>query len=171
MTPQGAANQHSTRSKWRRRTDTHTVCSAHWEDISLKVSSGEIPLSLATNQRLANSNKKQYVLNHKLSKTVRPSIFVGLSNDPSRSIRYTKVQDLSGPHDVVQGEHNLLDWRRVIPPVNIEDINVVGLQFEQGGFKRVLEGFLVVPSVVYLDAGEFACLGVEVWGGVLADGQ
>jgi hypothetical protein len=106
-----------------------------------------------------------------LSKTVRPSIFVGLSNDPSRSIRYTKVQDLSRPHNVIQGEHNLLDGRRVIPPMDIEDINVIGLQLEQGGFKRVLEGFLVVPSVVYLDTGEFAFLGVDVWGGVLTDDQ
>jgi hypothetical protein len=106
-----------------------------------------------------------------LSKTVRPSIFVGLSNDPSRSIRYTKVQDLSRPHNIVQGEHNLLDGRRVIPPVNIENINVIGLQLDQGGLERVLEGFLVVTSVIDLDSGEFAFLGVDVWGGVLAVGQ
>jgi hypothetical protein len=106
-----------------------------------------------------------------LSKTVRPSIFVGLSNDPSRSIRYTKVQDLSRPHNIVQGEHNLLDGRRVIPPVNIENINVIGLQLDQGGLERVLEGFLVVTSVIDLDSGEFAFLGVDVWGGVLTDDQ
>jgi hypothetical protein len=160
-----------TRSKWKARTDTHSVCSAHWEDISLKVSSGEIPLSLARNQRIICGQKTKYLLNDELSKTVRPSIFVGLSNDPSRSIRYTKVQDLSRPHNIVQGEHNLLDGRRVIPPVNIENINVIGLQLDQGGLERVLEGFLVVTSVIDLDSGEFAFLGVDVWGGVLAVGQ
>jgi hypothetical protein len=114
---------------------------------------------------------RQYVLDNKLSKTVGPSILVGLSNDPSRGIRYTKVQDLSGPHNIVQGEHNLLDGRRVIPPVDVEDINVIGLQLDQGGFERVLEGFLVVTAIVDLDTGEFAFLVVDVWGGVLAARQ
>ena len=123
---------------------------------------------MATNQRLATTRSTQYVLDDKLSKTVGPSIFVGLSNDPSRSIGYTKVQDLSRPDDIVQGEHNLLDGRRVIPPVDIEDINVIGLQLEQRGFKGVLEGFLVVSTIVDLDPGEFAFLGVDVWGGVFA---
>ena len=99
---------------------------------------------------------------------MRPGILVCLSNDPSRSIGYTKVQDLSRPDDIVQGEHDLLDGRRVIPPMNIEDIDVIGLQLDQGCLERVLEGFLVVSTVVDLDPGEFAFLGVDVWGGVLA---
>jgi hypothetical protein len=161
----------TTSSKWKRLTNAHTVCSAHWEDISLKVSSGEIPLSLATSQRLASTRRRGYVLDDELSKTVRPGIFVGLSNDPSWSIGYTKVQDFSRPHNIVQGKHNLLDGRRVIPPVNVEDINVIGLQLEQRGFERVLEGFLVVTSIVDLDTGEFAFLGVDIWGGVLSIDQ
>jgi len=100
---------------------------------------------------------------------VRPSIFVGLSNDPSRSVRYTEVQDLSRPHDIIQGKHNLLDGRRVVPPVDIEDINVIGLQLDQRGLERVLEGFLVVTAIVDLDSGEFAFLVVDVRGGVFAD--
>jgi hypothetical protein len=35
--------------------------------------------------------------------------------------------------------HNLLDGGRVIPPMDIEEINVVCPELEEGSFNRVLE--------------------------------
>jgi hypothetical protein len=66
-------------------------------------------------------------------------ILVCLSNDPSWGIGHTQVEDFTTPHHIVQRKHNLLNRRGVIPPVDIEDVDVSGLQLGQRSLKRVLE--------------------------------
>jgi hypothetical protein len=39
-------------------TDTHTVCSAHGENVSLKVSLGEVPLSLAVSLGISQARRE-----------------------------------------------------------------------------------------------------------------
>lgn len=70
----------------------------------------------------------------------------------TRRVRDPEVQDLATLDDLVQTLHDLLDRRGVIPPVNVEDIDIVGLELEQRAFERVLERLFVVAGVVDLDA-------------------
>jgi hypothetical protein len=111
---------------------------------------------------------KKDVLDDELGQTVRPGILIRLSNDPSWSVGHTEVQDLSTPDQIVQGEHNLLDGCRVIPPMEIQNINVIGLQLDQGSFEGMLQGFLVVSGIVDLDTGEFTFFSVYGGSGVFA---
>jgi hypothetical protein len=50
--------------------------------------------------------------------------------------------------------------------VNIEDIDIIGLELGQRSFKRVLERFLVVPGIVDLNTGEFTFFLVDEGSGV-----
>lgn len=68
-----------------------------------------------------------------------PGILIRLRNDPSGSVRYTQIKDFTAPHQIVQRQHDFLNRGRVIPPVNIEEIDVIGLELDQRSFKRVLQ--------------------------------
>jgi hypothetical protein len=168
MTPHGAVDQPRQVKKVRVVTYRHPF---HW----LGTWGGHLAQSLVgrcstvLGYTLATSHGGLTdILDNKLGQTVRPSILVGLSNDPSWSIRNTKVQDLSAPDQIVQGEHNLLDGCRIIPPMEIQNINVIGLQLDQGCFEGMLQGFLVVSGIVDLDTGEFTFFSVYGRSGVFA---
>jgi hypothetical protein len=51
----------------------------------------------------------------------------------TRSVRDTQVQHLALPHDIVQAVHDLLNRRGVVPPVHVEDIDVVGTKLLERG--------------------------------------
>ena len=59
-----------------------------------------------------------------------PGVLIRLGDDPSGSVRYTQIKDFTAPHQIVQRQHDLLDRGRVIPPVDIEEIDVIGLEFD-----------------------------------------
>ena len=56
-----------------------------------------------------------------------PRILVRLRHDPCRCVGDTEIQHLARPHEVVETLHQFFDRGRVIPPVQEEDVNVVGL--------------------------------------------
>ena len=82
---------------------------------------------------------QSHSLDDKLSETMGPGILIRLSDDPSRSIRHTQVEDFTAPHQIVQGQHDLLNGGGVIPPVDIEEIDVIGLELDQRCLERVLQ--------------------------------
>ena len=52
----------------------------------------------------------------------------------------------------IQRLHELFDAGRVVPPVNVEDIDIVGPEFAQGVLKGNTQAFLVIAAVVDADA-------------------
>ncbi|CAK5266107.1 unnamed protein product, partial [Mycena citricolor] len=57
--------------------------------------------------------------------SVIASVLVGLRDDPSGSVRNAEVQDLALHHEIVQSVHDLLDAGVPIPPVQVQDVDVL----------------------------------------------
>lgn len=68
-----------------------------------------------------------HLLDGEFGKSVLTRVLVGLGDNPSRSVRDSEIHYLAGQHEGVQGLHELLDRGRMIPPVDVEDVHVVGL--------------------------------------------
>lgn len=66
------------------------------------------------------------------------------------SITTYEIQDFALYDEMVQTVHHFFDTCGVIPPVDIEDINVGGTQLLQGIFQGEMHRFDVVSNVVCL---------------------
>ena len=67
---------------------------------------------------------------------VLPRVGVARSDDPSGRVGDPEVEDLPGLDDGVEGVHDLGDGGGEVPPVEVEDVEVVGLEL----LERVAEG-------------------------------
>lgn len=63
--------------------------------------------------------------------------------------------------EVVKTIHNLLNTGRVVPPVDIEDVDIIGPKFLQRSFDGYMHGFDAIAIIVGLlqDTG---CASLEV---------
>ena len=62
---------------------------------------------------------------------------VRLRDDPRGRVRHAEVQHLALHDERVQGVHHLLDARHVVPPVHVEDVDIIGTQFLERSVDRV----------------------------------
>ena len=91
------------------------------------------------------------MVDDELAQALLAGVFVCFGDDPGGGVADTEVEDFSGGDDVVEGVHEFGDGGGEVPPVDVEDVDEVGLQFLQAGVERVAEGFLVVADEVGLD--------------------
>ena len=77
-----------------------------------------------------------------LGERVRPR------HDPRGCVGDPDVEDLPGPHDVVEGPHRLLEGRHPVPGVDPVEVDVVGAQAFQAGVERLHQVLPVVPAAV-----------------------
>lgn len=112
---------------------TYPFFTAHRDDFTLKVSAASVPVAL---------------VDAKLTKTVVSGILVGLGNNPSRRIRDSQVQDLTLGNEVVETLHELRDGGREVPPVHVEQVDVVRLQLLQACLHRSTHALGAIASEV-----------------------
>ena len=73
---------------------------------------------------------------------------VGLGDDPGGGVGDAEVEQLARAHQIVQGPHDLLDGRGVVPLVQPVQIDVVRLQPAQAGLHRLDEVLAMVAGGV-----------------------
>ena len=73
---------------------------------------------------------------------------VCFADDPSRRVTDTQVQHFAALHHVVQALHQFWDRCRKVPPVDVEQIDVIRLQFLQASFQGNVQRLGRVTSVV-----------------------
>lgn len=56
---------------------------------------------------------------------MRTRVFVSLDNNPSRCIRNTKVKNLASSNQSIESMHNLLNTGSEIPPMHVEQVDVI----------------------------------------------
>ena len=61
-----------------------------------------------------------------------------------------QVKDLALSDEVVKTVHHLLDASSIVPPVHVEDVDVVCPQLPERILHRDVHGLEVVPGVVHL---------------------
>lgn len=91
---------------------------------------------------------------------MRPRVLVRLDHHPGRCIRDTQVQHLAGGDEVVEGVHDLGDGGGEVPVVEVEEVDVGGLEVGEGVGGALAEGFEGVADGVGADGG--------AWGGEVA---
>ena len=78
--------------------------------------------------------------------------------------RAHEIEHLALDDEVVQAVHDLFHRRVQVPEMEVEDVEVVGLQILETGVEAEPEGFEVVPDVVDVLAdgrvGTFGVVGV-----------
>lgn len=116
--------------------ETHALVGAHVEDVALEVAVCGRPFALVDDE---------------LAEALLAGVFVGFGDDPGRGVADAEVEDFAGGDDVVERVHEFGDRGCEVPPVDVEDVDEVGLEFLQAGVEGVFEGFLVVADVVGLD--------------------
>ena len=77
-------------------------------------------------------------------------VFVCFADDPGRGVGDAEVEDFSGRDDVVEGVHDFGDGGGVVPPVDVEEVDVARLEFLQGSFERDVQTLGMVPRVILL---------------------
>jgi hypothetical protein len=75
---------------------------------------------------------------------------IRLTDDPGRRVADAQVQHLTGIDYAVEGLHKLRNARREVPPMNIEDIYVIGLELLERRFERNTERLSAVTTMVDL---------------------
>ena len=77
-------------------------------------------------------------------------VLIGLGHHPCRSVRDAEVEDLAGCDDVVEGLHQLGNGSRELPPVDVEQVDVVSLKLLERIGQRSVEGLGMVAGEVDL---------------------
>jgi hypothetical protein len=78
---------------------------------------------------------------------------ISLTNNPSRRITNPQIQHLPTRHQLIQALHHLRHARREIPPMHIQQVDVIRLQFLQARLDAHAQRFRVVARVVYFLPG------------------
>lgn len=105
----------------------------HGNDLTLEITVASTPAAL---------------VDAELTETMVAGVLVGLRNDPGRRVRDAQVQDLSLSDEGVETLHELRDGAGEVPPVDIEKIDVVGLQLLQACVHRGVEALGAIASEV-----------------------
>ena len=71
-------------------------------------------------------------------------ILVGFRHDPGGRVGDTEVEDFAGGDEIVEAEHDFFDRGRVVPPVDVEDVDVAGLEFLETGLDADAHRFAAV---------------------------
>lgn len=116
----------------------HALVFAHGQDIAFEVPLRGVPLALV------DAEGREGVI---------ASVLVGLADDPRRSVADAEVDDFPSGDHVVQRLHELGDGGCEVPPMDIEQINVVRLQLLQACLERDLQALCVVALEIDLDGG------------------
>ena len=91
-------------------------------------------------------------------------VLVGLGDDPGWGVGDAEVEDFAGGDEVVEALHELLHRGGVVPPVHVQQVDVVGLQLGQAGRERQAQRLGAVAAVVGLDEAVVAAVHVVVGG-------
>ena len=121
------------------------------EDIALEVAVGGGPLALVEDEG---------------AEAVVAGVLVGFGDDPGGGVGDGEVEDLALVADGVEGAHELGDAGGEVPPVDVEDVDVVGLQLLEAVAEGEVQGFGVVADGVGVDEVVVALV-VGVAAGVL----
>ena len=92
---------------------------------------------------------------------MRARVLVRLDHHPGRGIGHAEVQHHAGGDEVVEGVHDLRYGGGEVPVVQVEEVDVGGLQAGEGVGGALAEGFERVADGVGADGG---C----AWGGEVA---
>ena len=128
------------------RHNPHPLITTHGQHLAFHIPTPHIPLSL---------------VHGKGSQTVRPRVLVRLNHHPRRCVRDAQVEYFSDGDEVVEGVHHLRDGGGEVPVVQVEEVDVGGLQAGEGVGGALAEGFERVADGVGADGG---C----AWGGEVA---
>lgn len=120
------------------RCDGHPLVFAHGQDIAFEIALGGAPAAL---------------IDAELRECVVARVLVCFGDDPGRGVADAEVEDFAGGDHVVEGLHEFGDGGGEVPPVDVEDVDVGGLEFLQAGFERDFQAFGMVALVVDFDAG------------------
>lgn len=72
------------------------------------------------------------------------------NNIPSRRVRDAQIDHLAVNHEIIERMHQLLDRRRKIPPMQPQQINILGAQLPQTRLHRMPDPFTVIPAKIAL---------------------
>jgi hypothetical protein len=78
------------------------------------------------------------------------SVVVGLDHNPGRCIRDTKVEDLALSNQGVETMHDFLNTRSEVPPMNVQQINIISTQLLQRTVDRNVHGLEGIADKVRL---------------------
>ena len=93
-------------------------------------------------------------------------VLVGFGYYVGGEIGGTEVEDFALAAEVVKAEHYFGDAGREVPPMHVEDVDVVCLEFLKGVADREVQGFAAVAAEVARDVLVEPFVGLVV-GGVL----
>lgn len=127
------------------RHNPHPLITTHRQHLAFHIPTPHIPLPL---------------IHGKGPQSVRPRVLVRLDHHPRRCIRDAQVQHLAGGDEVVEGVHDLWDGGGEVPIVEVEEVDVRGLEVGEGVGGALAEGFEGVSDGVGADGGG--------WGGEVA---
>ena len=65
------------------------------------------------------------LVNHEWRLVGHLSISIGFCNNPRGHVGSTKIEDFALNNNVVESVHDFFDGTGVVPPVNIEDVDIV----------------------------------------------
>ena len=91
-------------------------------------------------------------------------ILICLGDYPGWGVRYAEVQNFVGRDEVVKAVHNFFDGGLVVPPMDVEDVNVVCAEFLEAGCHAEMKRLEVIACVVDLLLSSVRAL---IVGGVL----
>ena len=127
------------------RRQRHPLTLTHGYDVAFKVARGGVPEAL---------------VDAELREALLAGVFVGLGDDPGGGVADAEVEDFARGDGVVEGVHDFGDRGGVVPPVDVEQVDVARLEFLEAGFEGDVEAFGVVARVILLEfdgAGGVRC--------------
>ena len=131
--------------------DPHALGCAHVDDVALEVPIAGGPPAL---------------IDDELAQSMIAGVLVGFAHHPGGRVGDAEVEHFALAHDIVEALHELGDADGEVPPVHVQDVQVVGLQLLQAVAEGDVQGFgpvaaevavddVVVASIVGVAGGEF----------------
>ena len=115
--------------------ERHALGLAHGDDVAFKVAHGRVP------EALVDAEGREALL---------ARVLVGLADDPGGGVADAEVEDFSRGDGVVEGVHDLGDGGGVVPPVDVEQVDVARLELLEARLERHAQALGVVARVVLL---------------------
>src|SRR5690242_13306872 len=78
-----------------------------------------------------------------------PLTFICFADDPSRGVTNSKVQYLSAVDHSIEGLHQFWDRCCEVPPMNVQQVNVISLEFLQRCLERHTKRFGAIMVKTY----------------------
>ncbi len=92
-------------------------------------------------------------------------VLVGPADDPGGRVGNAEVEDFAGLDEVVEAVHDFGDGGGEVPPVDVEKIDVAGLELRKARLQRHAQAFGVVAGVVEGDVYGLGLIGRGKFGG------